>query len=233
MREIDVPAALQRQLSFIKNSCDLYDRGFEDEAIRIATAIRVILHDTAASTSILSLLAAKDISLVSSVGVVDERGCVAFSGALSFIRAKMENSNEGPPTIEASALPLGVEALASGCVMQADEWWNQVIYIFPDGGRYSRKDLILDAANKDGGAHVNKSKMLPPIYAKLARNFAASRLVSVDENQVAEFSVQIFCNNDGPDGVVVKNMQYADLRQMANELMHSQELVALSRVDSA
>lgn len=50
---------LMRQLGFIRRSCDSYDSGFHDEAIRIAQTIRVLLHDTTASTSLLSLMQQK------------------------------------------------------------------------------------------------------------------------------------------------------------------------------
>ena len=40
-----LPKQLVRQLGFLRHSCELFDRGNQDEAIRIATCIRVLLHD--------------------------------------------------------------------------------------------------------------------------------------------------------------------------------------------
>ncbi len=37
---------LRRQLRYIENSCQAYDQGDIDEGIRIATSLRVILHNT-------------------------------------------------------------------------------------------------------------------------------------------------------------------------------------------
>jgi len=43
---MDFRKQLARQLQFLTHSCDLYDQEFLDEAIRIATIARVLLHHT-------------------------------------------------------------------------------------------------------------------------------------------------------------------------------------------
>ena len=52
----DFPTHLGRQLQFLHQSCASYDGGFFDEAIRMATVMRVLLHDTKHSTSLLKHL---------------------------------------------------------------------------------------------------------------------------------------------------------------------------------
>jgi len=37
---------LREQITFLRNSIDSYDKGFEGEAKRLATTIRVLVHDT-------------------------------------------------------------------------------------------------------------------------------------------------------------------------------------------
>jgi hypothetical protein len=44
---------LRRHLRFMQRSADAYDVGFHDDATRIAVSIRVLLHDTRKSTSLL------------------------------------------------------------------------------------------------------------------------------------------------------------------------------------
>jgi hypothetical protein len=51
---------LTKQLGFLRRSCESYDQGYKDEAIRIATVLRVLFHDTGRSTSLLTHLKAKD-----------------------------------------------------------------------------------------------------------------------------------------------------------------------------
>src|SRR4029450_11005057 len=47
-------------MAFLRSSADAFDNGFEDEALRMAVALRVLLHDTESSHSLLSQLGAKD-----------------------------------------------------------------------------------------------------------------------------------------------------------------------------
>lgn len=57
--------SLRQQLGFIRNSCESYDRGDRSEGIRIGSSLRTLLHDTAASTSLLKHLGATGIPLPS------------------------------------------------------------------------------------------------------------------------------------------------------------------------
>src|SRR5687768_10194995 len=57
---------LHQQLQFIRRSAKLYDQGDEDEALRLATALRVVLHDTGSSTSLLKHLGLSNTKMLSS-----------------------------------------------------------------------------------------------------------------------------------------------------------------------
>lgn len=52
-------AQLHRQFKYLANSAILFDEGDHDEATRLATTLRVLLHDTAQSTSLLTHLGLK------------------------------------------------------------------------------------------------------------------------------------------------------------------------------
>jgi hypothetical protein len=53
--------------------------------------------------------------------------------------------------------------------MAAEDWWkNSTVVILVPGECVSRKDIVLAAANKDGGTHVDK---LPEKYDYLNRGF--------------------------------------------------------------
>ena len=62
----DFKSALRRQLGFLASSCQSFDAGFYDEAIRIAQCIRVLIHDTKNQRSLLTHLNAKHVLLTSS-----------------------------------------------------------------------------------------------------------------------------------------------------------------------
>ncbi len=223
MTTINFATELKKQLNFLKNSSELYDRGFQDEAVRIATSIRVLMHDTNNSTSLLTHLKSKPILLASSIEKRDNKQFVAYSGFLSHISAKFDNPLGGPPTIDAVSVPYGPDAFSHGCLLPVDEWWNQSIYLFPNQQSYSRRDIVLAAANKDGGAHVDK--VLPVMYARLISGHASSKVVSTNDKAETIFQVQIAFGDSTDTGYPIKNFQYADLRQMATELLHSPELL--------
>lgn len=48
------------QIYFLKASADAFDKGFEGESKRLAVALRVLLHDTPKSKSLLGQLELKD-----------------------------------------------------------------------------------------------------------------------------------------------------------------------------
>jgi hypothetical protein len=76
---------LKKQLSFIENSCMAYDQGQVNEAIRIATSLRILLHDTALSISLLTHLDAKDIRLLSTCRVGEIKpNTIFFDGLAGF-----------------------------------------------------------------------------------------------------------------------------------------------------
>ena len=51
---------LQRQLGFLRRSCELYDAGHKDESLRLSVVIRTLVHDTRSSTSLLKQMGIKD-----------------------------------------------------------------------------------------------------------------------------------------------------------------------------
>lgn len=140
-----------RQLGFIDRSCQAFDAGYKDEALRIAVSLRVLFHDTAKSVSLMTHLGGHPLKLLSSVRRVSlGPNVAAFDGVTRWTgggpRARL---GDGGQTEE----------------MPFDEWWNQVLYIPRRGVRINRRNLVLTAANKDGGAHVDSS--LTPEYEAL------------------------------------------------------------------
>ena len=64
MSEIDFVQQLEKQLRYIETSANEYDAGKVDEAIRIATCLRVIFRQAKHSTSLLTHLQANHINLL-------------------------------------------------------------------------------------------------------------------------------------------------------------------------
>ncbi len=169
---------LRKQLGFLRRSCQWYDEGEVDEAIRIAVPIRTIIHDTRNSTSLLTHLNARGIKLWSSIAGAPENA-VWYQGMglhKRWIYGNRAGGSYGPSLDDVPAMVL----------LPVSEWWNQVEYVFsrwpeddPTGEievlRLSRRDIVLTATNKDGGAHVDRK--LTPAYERLAADGAVGTFV--------------------------------------------------------
>jgi hypothetical protein len=131
---------LREQVGFLQRSGVLFDGGFEEEAFRIATALRVLFHDTNKSTSLLNHIGAASIKMLST-----SRGHFDYRDYLS---TRIDLTSPQPIRM----IPmLGTRFKA----ISVDEWWkSETVFCF-GGLKYFRKHIVLSAANKDGGAHVD------------------------------------------------------------------------------
>lgn len=193
---------LHRQLGFIRRSCEAYDTGHTDEAIRIATIIRVLLHDTKQSTSLLKDIGADSITLLSTI----EEPSPSTIFYIGFGEQKVTNTPSGASATYAPLLDGPIKTF-----VPVVKWWNQVVYMLNLETRLTRKNIVLCAANKDGGAHVDSS--LSPEYEVLAQDGTAGALV---DQRGGETSAQPFTD-----------AHLVAIRQMGHELLNSPELLSL------
>lgn len=196
---------LARQLHFIERSCDAYDQGYTDEAIRISTQIRVILNPGGKkSRSLLQYLNSGRIPLLTtSEGAPERSDLVEYIGMGS-----LRFSSDGQTATDKYFPGLG-EAIYHKYI-RADRWWKQVV-LFTEGTRYSRETIVRDAANKDGGAHV--AATLTPEYERLITPGGIGDLVEV---------------SGGVETVTpISDVHFVCIRQMAYELLNSPELLKL------
>src|SRR5271165_3749777 len=155
----DMKARLREQLGFLRRSAAAVDAGSKEEAIRIAAALRVIFHDTPNSTSLLSHLHATNTIIRSmapdrSNEAAQLRG-LKVHGEFSWSLATMDPHELFHPI----TTPCDTDRL-----IEAPLWWDEKIAHL-DGVDYTRRKVVLWAANKDGGAHVDSH--LPADYDQL------------------------------------------------------------------
>lgn len=203
---------LLRQLRFLERSSAAYDAGFQDEAIRIATCIRVLIHDTARSTSLLNHLGATGIHLLSTcrdISRLVDGSDPFYAGARMQFFNGMAVMGDGGYRVK-----LGNGPVKETITVQ--EWWDQTVYVLDSRTRLSRRDIVLAAANKDGGAHVDER--LTPEYELLIAPGSLGILISQQESGLTERPI-----SDG---------HFVALRQMAYELLNSPELLALANFAS-
>lgn len=155
---------LVKQIGFMQRSCNSFDVGYEDEAARLAVCIRVLIHDTPKSTSLLQHLNKKGrIDYWDSASEYDPQNLVAHLG-LTCMTAKVENG-----LMSSKYEPAFTGPNPSRGSWQGFQWWWPKQKVIVDSKRqiFTRKDLVLAAANKDGGAHVDNQ--LDGSYADLTR----------------------------------------------------------------
>jgi hypothetical protein len=192
---------LRRQLLFLRNSVDSYDSGCIEESIRIAVVIRVLLHD-ARYESLLHAMGKKDsLKLVTTAVSIPAGQLETYTAEFTscdFLR-RMTFSDD----FAYDPVPEGEPEVS------CDDWWLQPVYL-RNGMILTRKDVVLAAANKDGGAHVSEpdtslNALKEAVWTK--REISADgeiRLTPLD------------------------NHHFRILRRLGDELLMSKELIALS-----
>jgi hypothetical protein len=203
MSTVDFRAQLKRQLGFLERSCYSFDAGLHDEAIRIAQCIRVLIHDTKKQTSLLTHLNAKNIALTSS--------CLDITTKIQpGTRARMFN---GMGRFEISPSGSRYYPKLGGGMCRYDllveSWWTQTVFILDPDTWVTRRDVVLTAADKDGGAHVDA--LLTPLYERL----------------VAGGDLGNFVDKQGTE-TPISGRHFVALRQMGHELLDSSSLVKLA-----
>lgn len=151
---------LAEQHGFLKRSVAAFNDGHSSEAVRIATTLRVLVHETAKSTPLLKLLSTGYLD----VAILDRRPLANLDKTILYIGVGVRmDLSKGTihPTVDLKDPnnPMIRVPLA--------EWWNRVKLIFLDGSQkivFTRKDLILTLADKEGGTHVDAT--LPAKFEK-------------------------------------------------------------------
>ena len=145
----------------LERSADAFDSGYEAEAKRLAVVLRVLLHDTQASHSLLKQLGVKDrLDLLDTAEPINPQNLLPTPG-LVIMRATMTaDGAEGQ-----YVAPLKMERPGGSRVVGFASWWQNAV--MKVDGVWSRKDLVLALANTEGGAHVDPG--LDERYDRLAK----------------------------------------------------------------
>ncbi len=152
---------LKNQITFLKLSAISYDKGFEDEAKRLAVVIRVLVHDTGKSTSLLALLDRKNIYFYDSALSYRHQSPLPYTG-LTMIRVSSGEARHIAP------LDGGAPTRDRNRKRTFNIWWENMFVIRDmKGNIFTRKELVLNTADTDGGAHIDPA--LDEAYASLTR----------------------------------------------------------------
>ncbi len=152
---------LHENLRFLKASASSFDSGYTSEAKRLAVTIRVLLHDTRKSQSLLGLLGWKQgFSFLDTALNYDLRNLMSHHGLVE-IRLGDGSASYRAPLDQGSPI-------RPNQYVPFPEWWSKIVIVDLKKNKFHRGDLILALANWDGGAHVDPD--LDEAYANLTRH---------------------------------------------------------------
>jgi hypothetical protein len=187
---------LSDQIYFLQRSAENYDMGMIVEAKSMATNIRILLHDTRNSTSLLKHLDSKLGIYYYNTAIPDTKfglcgiTTTTIDGGKTFFNPPLNNLSE---------------IRLRNPWVTFNTWWNEMNVLSDGNNRFSRKDLVLALANKDGGAHVDNKLDQP--YSELTRNN----------------SLEVFHQEHSGKLIDVAGVEFASIRQITFELLTTLE----------
>lgn len=167
MNETELLEHLSEQIYFLEKSIKDYDEN-EIEAKRVATNIRTLVHDTSNSISLLNKLNLKSILFVDTNtsknafsywnlnNVEMSSGIFNNTPYIGIVAKDIKGNNDG--TISIKYFPIYKQWTNFIPIVDFETWWNTEVYDNKNGDVLTRKSLILNIANKDGGAHIDNLK---------------------------------------------------------------------------
>jgi hypothetical protein len=161
----DLEAQLDKQLNLLQTYCQLYDQGDKNQANMIAVIIRTLVYDGPKNSKTRALLAQLGIRHK----FLDTAFDVTNDGMEVVWRCRLAATDARVPGAWAPLLDSSESRMTNFF-----EWWRETVIKDFDGNVFSRKDVILNVADTDGGAHVDPS--LERTYAKLTRENSCQML---------------------------------------------------------
>ncbi len=135
---------LDEQLDFLKLSCSAFDDGFLSEIKRLAVSVRVLVHDTQNSISLLTLVNKKGADFLDSAIPYNDESVISHSSLVQFHKSQSGAKPKAHLDEPIQSKPISF-----------DDWWNGIVLVDSVRNEFSRRDITLFLANKDGGAHVD------------------------------------------------------------------------------
>ena len=200
--ESELVEELRKQFDRLKSACIAYDVGDELQILNIAACLRVILNPTDSLIHLLHLqrlLKFRDTSThrldpnrhmcIANLGVEIEHG----------VGARWIPLRDGWPPGHPTQLP-----------QPLSKWWTEPIMPrstlegLDRRPHYSRRDLVLGVANKDGGTHVDNREV---DYDSLTRDSFTMEVAFKDASSKSDFRP------------VAGNPVYTSVRQIGHEVI--------------
>lgn len=203
--QTDLKNQLDDQFKLLIHNAEQYDAGDTLFAKPMATILRTLLHDTNKSRSLLNQLGLKnryfyDTATAETLDNISDSFDYRnnrYSGQFLGIIGMTEIAHLVP------FLDSQENRMFFGFV-PFDDYWNRTILLDGKEKRFTRKDIVLDVVNKDGGAHVDTD--IDESYHALTR----------------ENSMQIYAQDAGSSTFRTMNdIALINVRQIAHEILRT------------
>lgn len=174
------------QIGFLSASSRAFDAGTTSEATRLAQTLRILFHDGVdretgriTSPSLVRQIGWNDLELLDSAGEPHPGNVMASCGftytnlgvAETTYHPHLDNfprPHSIPPHLRATLTTWkGRELVISDSWRPFETWWSMPVIRDTNRELFSRSDLVLMRANKDGGAHIEPK--ISGRYARLSR----------------------------------------------------------------
>jgi hypothetical protein len=172
--QAELQSKLKDQLGFIQSSVAAFDAGNESESLRMAIAVRVLLHHRASSHALLKQLGQLHHLELPNTGrplsrSFHRRHEDGIGGVFRKIIGFRLCSACFPPPGSGGSLRFEpkIDEVTEASTCAFAEWWAGTTVLQPAGESFldppreelllKRKDVVLGLSNKEGGAHVDPS----------------------------------------------------------------------------
>jgi len=187
----ELEAALVEQVTLLVSYCEQYDKGVLAFCKPMATAVRVLLHETGKSKSLMGQLQLRSGRFFTVCPPLNPRNLLTECGLLVF-----RFSHSGGEHLPRLHVPIGRQGRTP-----FPEWWVRPIAKGKGGKTMSRMDIICAVADTDGGSHVDAG--LTEIY----RSFRAGEFLGW------------MAALEGQPKQHIHSPQYSCVRTIAHELL--------------
>jgi len=184
---------LGEQLQLLRHSCQAFDNGFETIGKHISLSLRVLLHHHGQSRALLDQLGYRSGRFLDSAGPLNPGNLLTECNLVA-----MRLSNTGAnylPLIATGGSPFPMRPIPFV------DWWNEPVLKDDRGRTFCRRELVLNVADTDGGAHVDPE--LEEAYMALSR----------------ENSLGWVFNNGKVESALTGRPELACMRQIAHEIL--------------
>ena len=158
----EIEQHLAGQRAALRSSCEAYDRGQTWEAVRIAAAVDILVHDRGTRTlSILTQLGVRSqIQFVSSRAMWNPKNRLAET-PLVYVDVQTSGASYHPI--------LDQDPLSNFGPLPFSKWWEEPVIRDRHLNELTRKNLVCSMRDQDGGAHVDGT-LTNGAYVSIARS---------------------------------------------------------------